>query len=470
MSKLIVDVLAGVPGCGKSTKMLNDAAETPGRYLFCLPTIKLISEQAAVFRALNPRAQCLPIHSETGARSTVERQIADCGSQSADGDHIAVFVTHEAMMQSDLATLTGWHARIDEPPNAIMCGQISIAESVAAFENRFDLAPFGGGWSKLVPKRGKEPWTKIAKDTLWRSLGDLLNLAHRPQGVLIQLDNWSRATNDVPVSWFSLWTPLQMSAFDSIVIAGASFLSSTAYGVMASTYPSELDFRVENIGSARSGHPCVRIGYFTDRHSGSTTYWSTSEGRKCLVDIERWLSANVPDLGYWSGNEQVRNSFEHRVPGSMTSPKVAGINGYRDRKSCAMFYSSKPLPVDVTLKTVFELTDDDILLGREVEDMFQFAFRGAIRNRDYAGPYDIYLYSRDQAERLRARMEENGLTDVEIVAIPEAGIMDILRPESKAKPMLTQAEAEAKAQRKREANARRNQELRDRKKALRDAT
>lgn len=54
---MIVDVLAGTPGRGKSEWMLKEAADVPAKYLFALPTIKLIEEQASRFRHLKPSSR-----------------------------------------------------------------------------------------------------------------------------------------------------------------------------------------------------------------------------------------------------------------------------------------------------------------------------------------------------------------------------------------------------------------------------
>ena len=177
------------------------------------------------------------------------------------------------------------------------------------------------------------------------------------------------------------------------------------------------------------------------------------------------MTENVAELGYWSGNEVVRHSMEHRAPGVMVLPKLAGLNEYRELSSCAIFYSSKPLPQDEALKAIFEMTEEEILAARENEDIFQFAFRGALRGPTYADDYDIYLYSVDQAERLKSRMDDNGFTDVEIVPIPEAGIMKTRRPLGNRSVILSPAEAEAKLKKKRADNARRNRESRARKNA-----
>ena len=40
-----VEVLVGPPGCGKTSELLVEMSSVKGRYIFALPTIKLIGEQ-----------------------------------------------------------------------------------------------------------------------------------------------------------------------------------------------------------------------------------------------------------------------------------------------------------------------------------------------------------------------------------------------------------------------------------------
>lgn len=465
--KLIVDVLAGVPGSGKSTRMLSDAAKEPGRYLFAVPTIDLLVEQALRFRQLAPAARCASIHSRNKKRGAVARQLGDLLDDESLGDHVAVFITHETLMDGDFSRFQGWHARMDEPPNAITCERINLSQSAGGFRQHFELEPFAAGWSRLRPLVETGSWKEFAEDSMWRGLGDFRKLAMRPQGVLLKLDEWSKLPK-VEIDWFSLWTPLELKNFASITIAGAGFLTSIAHKVMNRTFGEQLEFRVSTIGRRNCADPHVRLFYFTKGHEGSTTYWGQSEGRRCLVAIERWLSANVPHLGFWSGNEAVRHSMEHRLPGKMVNPKLAGLNCHRSARSCAFIYSSKPLPQDKMLKSVFELTDADILGARENEDVFQFVMRGAIRNPDFGGTYDVYLYSLDQAERLKEQLVANGIPDVELIGVPEAGMMDVRRAGKRPK----KADAitdEARERKKKEGAARRSREYRKRKKAALEA-
>ena len=63
-----------------------------------------------------------------------------------------------------------------------------------------------------------------------------------------------------------------------------------------------------------------------------------------------------------------------------------------------------------------------------MEDIIQFVNRGDLRNPASGDDYYVYLYDRYQAEALAAYLTEHGLGTVELVAVEEAGLLDISRP------------------------------------------
>src|SRR5215204_5913138 len=74
-----VCVITGLPGCGKTSLILDEIASTPGRYLFAMPRTDLIEERV---RDLQDRAStvgtnlvALPIHSDQKAKGQVRRRI-----------------------------------------------------------------------------------------------------------------------------------------------------------------------------------------------------------------------------------------------------------------------------------------------------------------------------------------------------------------------------------------------------------
>jgi len=429
--KIEFEVLVGAPGSGKSIAMRDEALGTPGLYLFCLPTILLIGEQAAKFRQLRPDLKVIEARSGLGGgRGKIQRQLDDHLDDLAKAGtvHAIIFITHESMMTCDLSGFTDWHVRIDELPNSIQTGKVSIRtkQSERFFSSAFDLDP-SGDWAHARLKTSAGNWRDQASDSLMSQQTEFFKYAARPQGVHVDVLHWKGAK---AFEWFALWSPTFLSHVRSLKIAAAAYLDSLGAKACLHWWKDDVEIREINVPAVpvpRSGEPTLRVHYFTEGHEGTTTLWGKSEGRKRIKAVCDYLENNVPDLGFWSGNDEVRNLMEWRAPGLLTKAKVAGSNEYRKMKSCAFIYSSKPQPSDSPLKVLFEMTEADILAAREDEDIHQFIMRGAIRNDDYGGDYDIYVYSLRQAEALVAKLEKGFAKPISVVPLHAAGIMaDVL--------------------------------------------
>ena len=421
-----VEVLTGPPGSGKSTQMMQDMAENPGRYLWAAPITDLIDEQVPRLRELAPHADVLALHSRAKLTGSVGRNISDLPRDYSDDRHVAAFITHEGLLGANAEAFGGWHVRIDETPNAISAGILKIPHSVDLLKANYRLEPMEGSeWSQVVPFDRRKNWSHLTQDDIAKSLANFHSLARGSSGVIVEINDWDQARDRNGVEWLSIWTPKALNACASVTLTGAGYFNSLAYRVVEASAPGEIQhIRTPAKNSMRTGQPRVRIHFFTQAHRGTTTLWSKSEGRACLVPVCDWLVEHVPELGFWSGNDVVQILLEHRVCGQMVKPKLAGLNSLRDHRCCAFIYSSKAVAADKPLKRIFNLTDADILAGRETEDILQFVFRGAIRNPAYDGPYDIYLYHLDQANAVATKMEEYGFFDVDIVPILDSPIMD----------------------------------------------
>ena len=425
-----IEVLFGAPGAGKSIAMRDEALAVPGLYLFCLPTLFLIQEQADEFRKLKPGLTVIEARSgEGGGRGKVQRQLDDARTalEAAGTNHAVLFTTHESMMSCDLSGFVDWHIRIDEVPNAIQTGKVNIgtSESRRFFRDSFTLDP-AGEWAhaKLTNPQGN--WKDRAGDALLGRLSEFFKLAARPQGAHVNVLTWK----DVKTfEWISLWSPTFLEHAASLKIAAAAYLDSLGYKAAKKWWGDEIEIietEIPRDRKPRSGWPTIRIHYFTRGHEGTSKFWGESDGRRMIKAVCDHLVDNVPDIGFWSGNEDVRALMEWRVgkPDAITVPKVAGSNKYRSRKSCAYIYSSKPLPGDAPLMgSLFKMSKDDVLAAREDEDIHQFVMRGIIRQEDYDDDYDIYVYSERQANALKVKLERIARS-VEVIPIDEADIMD----------------------------------------------
>lgn len=455
---VIVDVITGVPGSGKSALLLEKAANEPGRYLFAFPTTELADEQASRFRNHAPaQVPVMIIHSKSPGKGSVAKRLDEVHTKIAGHDHAAVFITHEAMLCNDLSSFSGWHVCIDEVPHSIRTGTIKLRHSIGHYQQAFSLVPLGGvNWSRVVPLGKAQSWKELEEDTLGSSIKEFTACAHRPAELLMNLVDFKEGKCGGEVSWMHLWTPLQLADCASITIASSSFSASLLKRVCESAFSDVLTFREQGVESARCAQPSIQVHYFTSRHEGSTKYWDTREGHRCMVAVEKWLTANVPDLGYFSGNECFTKQLGDRVAGAWEKPKLAGLNRLRHATSCAFLYSAKKVPQDKPLTDVFGVSEAEFTRAREDEDIYQFVCRGAIRDPDFSGDYSIYLYSRGQAERLQQRLHSAGYAHVAVSGLPEAGIMSVTREAPRRTKVLTQQQLLARAEKKK-ADARERQ-------------
>jgi hypothetical protein len=370
---------------------------------------------------------------------------------------------HETLMTLDLVRFAGWHARIDEAPAAIQAGKFNIGVSTRTWlKDSFDIDSVPDNeWSALRLKAAKPSWKAVKNDQGAQGLGDFIKHGDKEGRLFVKAISWD-AKNDI--HWFQMWTPLALSHFASVQIAGSSYTSSVGYRAAKAIFEDMLSFNEREIAPPRTGQPTISIHYLTRGHEGSTTFWSTSEGRLRIKQCCDALVLNLPDSAYWSGNEVVQHLMEHRAPGSLIAPMAMGLNKHRAAQACAFIFSGKATPADEPIMSAFGLTKDEIRAAREEDSITQFVMRGAIRDLDYDGQYAIYLYEEGQAERLRECLTTKvGFTTVDAMSLVSGVLMDAKRAVRKTAE-LTPVEAEArKLDRAVKAKAR-SQKNRDRKK------
>jgi hypothetical protein len=464
-----VEVLTGPQGGGKSTVMRNEAMAMPGLYLFALPTIELIEEQSAEFSKANKLFETQQVHSQSG-RGSVERRLNDALDDFTNRriTHGVIFITHETLMTLDLARFAGWHARIDEAPAAIQAGKFNIGVSTRTWlKDSFDIDSVPDNeWSALRLKVAKPKWTAVKKDQGAQGLGDFIKHGDKEGRLFVKATSWDEKED---IHWFQMWTPLALSHFASVQIAGSSYTSSVGYRAAKAIFADMLSFNEREIAPSRTGQPTISIHYLTRGHEGSTTFWGTADGRLRIKQCCDALEAHLPASGYWSGNEVVQHLMEHRAPGSLIAPMAMGLNKHRAAEACAFIFSGKATPADEPIMSAFGLTKDEIRAAREEDAITQFVMRGAIRDSDYDGQYTIYLYEEGQATRLQGYLTTKvGFTTVDITPLVSGDLMDTKRAK-RVRTEVTPEEQEArKLDRAVKAKAR-SQTNRDRKKAVKEA-
>ncbi len=379
-------------------------------------------------------------------------------------------MTHEALLDLDPSLLKGWNVGVDEyPEGGVLSNAFKAGNCWRTLAGLYRLIPVGAGslWHHVVPR----------EDVDLPSRGEIINDAEglvafhsavlsKARTVYVDLAEWEDARRRKQVRWYSCWTPAGLLEHaSSVTFAGAGLLNGLMYRAAQQAPSGPIPFEVNDISAStpRTAHPTIVIYYYA-LHAGSTSWWETEEGSHCLVMISRHLESNHFD-GYWSGNDVVRPYFRHRLKGVECQPKVAGTNNLRHHTACAFFYSNKAQAGDDAILEVLGLNQDHIRRAREDEDIIQFMCRGAIRDRDFGGTYEVHLYSKDQAERLQEYLVQSGITDdVRLIEVDAAGIMEVKRPEPKDRSR----EAATDPQTLRERAERQKQSARERSKRNRD--
>lgn len=455
-----VEVLSGLPGCGKSYVMRQEAINNPGLYLFVYPTAALIKEQKAAFEADDTRGilSIAEAHSKAKGSGSVQDRLHRHQAYFSEKSisHAVVLLTHEGLMGADLSRFADWHVRIDEAPNTIQSGFVRAPASADLLKTLIEIEPFGPhGWGRLKLASEKIGWSALANDALLKPLAELMKQASRSDGVFVDTCEWKES-----FGWCSFWRLGSLAHCRSVKIAGASY--PVSLGAIFAQKWEGIDLALNPTIRPREAQPAVHVHYFTQSHEGNTKLWEEWYGSKFIVQICDFLTKNEPNLGFWAANDVVEKLLRHRLNGKPIPPKAAGLNVYDNATSCAFIYSSKPLSNDKPGRELFSLTDKEIYRAREEEDILQFVMRGAIRRPDFGDDYDIYLYSKRQAELVQQKLIESGICkSVDLVPEPDAGIMDAdPRPMKTVRDALKKKKSEENAKKRGDADAERKRNAR----------
>jgi hypothetical protein len=441
--------------------MRKEALANDGLYLFALPTHELINEQVRDFLRADHSFETHAVYSQPGKGSTAKRLSEKRREMEAKGlRRGAIFTTHATLMDHPLDGFDDWEARIDEAPAAVQAGQFNIGVSTRKWLNdTFDLISRPGDpWSAVALKGNRHDWKAIERDVGAKPLSRFIKEATQPNRTFVRASSWDE-TDDI--DWFSMWSSLSLAHFRSVQVAGSGYTESIGFKTARDLYRDLLGVTIRKISPPRTGQPTIRVHFFTRLHKGTTTYWESHAGLRTIAPICDFLQAKLAGTAFWSGNKIIETVFYGRLAApTFIQPMAMGLNKCREMSACAFIFSATATSDDKPLMAVFDLTKEDIERAREAEAINQFVMRGAIRNLDYDDPYDIYLYSEVQAERLRDHLRSIGFTRIDLVALDEIGIMNVEREKgSRREP--TAEERAAKVEERREADRARKQAKRD---------
>lgn len=475
-------------GAGKTKHMIERIARQAGKYVVAVDRRNLIDERKRSIEAEAAQVGTFPVvrpifSKERGeeeqvaydAQANVRRQIAAAPKDFALLEHVILLVTHEGLKQSDLRGFSGWTLFIDEVPEVWDTATLTTPSLSANFAANYRLLPTDdANWRRVEARVNAITTADLTHDDVMAPFA-LFHKRVTGQGVFTDLSDWKdMADRNRPWTWWSLWSPLELSAFDEVTILGNSFFESITYLLWRERFGDEVTF--EPFTVARNAVPSkpktVTIRYAA-RHVAGTYFWTKSapdggqSGAECVTAWGRWIAASTDENHLWTCNNALKSMLAHvGIKGHQVTPKIAGSNAYRTITTCSVIYSAKSNPKESKVLSLLGITPEWVQRAREFEDLIQFVLRTALRDPDYEGMVTVNVYDQTQADFLAAYLAKVfGFTvTTEYVDI---GIGDVVKPSRGRGPVhATDAERRAhrqaanrEAQQKRRAAARKEAEV-----------
>ena len=460
---MIQNIFIGIPGSGKTHRILQEVVATPSKYIITMPRRDFIEESYdkltnTLLEQGGTSIAIDRIYSSIDGTSQipVATQIRQAPQRYINDEHVVLFATHEGLMNSDLSQYQDWNLYIDETPNAVISDAVIAPVTVACLRYLIDLQPIPKtNWSLATPNGSTPDHKSILQDHCFKHMAEFFKRLRSPRGVYVNITVWDAfIASGKTLQWHSLWDLNELQMFKSVTVAGAGFFDSLLYKSMMKTENDGRQFNRIEIGEPRTRLPNATIRYFTRGHRGSTHFWKDSAGKECLAAIARYFSKYETGNYYWSANSMVRHLLSNSMSGLEVRPKQEGSNKLTGYDTAVMIYSSKPQKGDRPLRDIHGLSKEDIERAREIEDLIQFVMRGSIRNPQFLGEYTIYVYDQHQADMLAEYLVKNRIAAAKTEPVDEAGIMDIVRPQAGRKSKQSNSTSAAiSAEKRREQDA-----------------
>lgn len=257
------------------------------------------------------------------------------------------------------------------------------------------------------------------------------------------------------MSWFSVWSPNELRAFDAVFMLGNDLMNSVTVRLWREHWP-EVEWQPMQVERRAFLPRRVIITCFADGHVGNRKLFGSDQGKKNLTAIARYLQRVPPEQMIWTCNKPEIALLQPLLDAEWLTPKKAGSNAYSGRNHVAALYSSKP---DDSMRLVLKalrLEAEHYVGTNEYETILQFVCRGSIREPGDQRDFHIYVYDIMQAEYLQSYFRERASdyviwVDVEVVDLGFA--TDVRDTKRGRRPkVLTLAEQEVRKAKRREAN------------------
>jgi hypothetical protein len=459
---ITIEYSAALCAAGKTEYACNLIASQPGKYLLAVDRREVIDTRIA---RINEKATAYdtypvfrPIYSPDEGRFEngvigVRRALREQPTKDNDTPHVVVICTHEALTSSDLSTYEGWTLIIDESPNLWSFGEMACPASWIMLEHFFGLEPLGDGWSKVTIKRDAPSPVECDQDSVISDEFVAIYRRWESNRPVVKLESWQDAADGRTFSWHSVWDASKLTPFRRVLILANCFDDSITYKLLSHADCKLVPFAISDnrVWLPRT----IRIRYFAQQHRAGTGFWTNKgdpSGALALSKAGTWTWDNTdPENHIWSCNLKATLN----LPGQKLRPKVSGADEYK-QFSCATFlYSAKPTRAEEEAFAQFGISRADVIRARESEDLVQFLGRTCWRIPDDTREIDFRVYDYWQALFLRDFIQNSGRPFSVVLEYVEEAKVDEHKPKAVGRPktLLTEAQKQDRADRRRKSNA-----------------
>lgn len=452
-------------GAGKSYQAAIKMVNCTGRYLVVRDRVEAIQEYAGQLAAMASQAGVtIPIATITSQKgSSVRFEVENVPSRYHALDHVIVLITHKAMMMSDFSDFAGWHIIIDETPVVLDRQELQTSQSREFFERNYELAEVNKAWSSVTLSR--DGWSITPRDLEADDCFRLLRVFHERvtsatplpldattrmarrahdhdasrRAVIGNLKEWGDMVDGRRWSWWSLWSPHQLDAFESVEMMANGFDQSMTFKMLKTFNPSIEWVEVKLASSRTFTTRPVRIEYFADRHVASQTLFEDEAGKANLRAIGRYLSTRNQ---IWMANDRHAEHLDG-IGGIQLHPHQAGSNQWAGIHNATCIYSAKPSEETRAVMEFMNVPATAWTHSHEFEAILQFACRTSIRDPQSDKAVTLTVYDKEQADYLATYFRAQPHCVVEVAHV-DLGINDEIRQRGRKKVELTPEQADAK--------------------------
>lgn len=415
-------------GAGKSYQAAQRTINIPGRYLVVRDRVEAIHEHHRMLYKMSVEAGRMPsINPITSKRgSSVRLEVEQIPERYNALPHVIVLITHKAMLMCDFSAFEGWHIIIDETPVVLDKQELKTARSVDFFQRHYQLDDAGHkAWRSV--RLTREGWDMTGRDLEDDDCLKLLRVFHErvtaatplpddatarhtrrshkatiSQSAVIQnLKDWDDMADGRTWTWWSLWSPKQLAAFQSVEFMANGFEHSATFAFLKSMNPDVEWVEVPLTSTRTFAQRSVHIEYFAEQHVASKSLFETAAGQSYLTQIAQYLKHRNQ---IWMANDNHAASLV-AMGGTQLRPQQAGSNQYSGYHAAACIYAAKPSQETRAVMGLMNVDPDIWTRSYEHEAILQFACRTSIRDPQSTAPVTITVYDRDQADYLRTYFE-----------------------------------------------------------------